>query len=357
VHQAIIELLINSGSQVSLIGDPNQGIYEFAGANGMFLAQYGKRFGASTLDLTRNYRSVPSILNVANKLSKRSDVAYRDPPEDPHGAFFVTYKSTERDKLVDEFRNAVLAAKLRLERSAVLCRGRDMAERLAGNEGAPGQGTVKKLAQAAILRDKNRDCLSAFRLVSSCVVALLDDPPQNLVARITQPARYPGDRALRRLVWAFARNPDSGLPDAALIADTQWHPQLKARMETLLATIEKDFNLASADNLGRKLARTDLHHAPLFAAGALIAEEKTRIRIDTVHQAKGESLDAVLYLTTKQHAQALLTGVSTEVGRIGYVAVTRARNLLWLGIPSNALAELKPDLLACGFQQVGNVSS
>ena len=77
------------------------------------------------------------------------------------------------------------------------------------------------------------------------------------------------------------------------------------------------------------------------------------IRVDTVHQVKGESLDAVLYLATKEHVVALLAGVNTEVGRIGYVAVTRARNILWLGVPANALAELRPALLASGFLEAG----
>lgn len=80
---------------------------------------------------------------------------------------------------------------------------------------------------------------------------------------------------------------------------------------------------------------------------------RNRIRVDTVHQAKGESLDAVLYLATKEHVSALLAGVDSEVGRIGYVAATRARNLLWLGMPANALAELRPALLARGFQEAG----
>ena len=353
VHQAIVELLIDAGCQVSLIGDPNQGIYEFAGANGTFLTQYGQRAGLNTLNLTRNYRSVPSIVDIANKLSARSDIADRDAPEGPHGAYFVPYKTAELDKLVDAFRAAVLAAGLKLERSAVLCRGRDMADKLAGNYGAPGQGVVKNLAQAAILRDKHHDYLGAFKLVSSCIVGLLADPPKDIIMRITQPTFYPSDQPLRRLVWAFARDPISGLPAATLIADTQWHPQMQKRMKTLLATIEKDHHLASADKLGNRLAKKELPSLPLLVADDITAEEKVRIRVDTVHQAKGESLDAVLYLAKREHANALLAGVSTELGRIGYVAVTRACNLLWLGVPANALSELKPTLYACGFRQLG----
>lgn len=353
-HQAIIEQLVGAGCQVSLIGDPNQGIYEFAGANGAFLTRYGQREGVNCLHLTKNFRSVPAILDLANRLSTRADTADRLVPDTTHGAFFVPYRNAERENLVAAFQAAVLAADLKLERSAVLCRARDMANKLGGNDGAPGQGTVKALAQAAILRDRHQDYLGAFKLVASSIVGLLANPPQGLVARITQPARYPDDRMLRRLVWAFTRNPDSGLPATTLTGDTQWHPLLLERTRTLLAQVAQDHGLASADKLGNKLAKKGLPNAPLITAADLAAnDDAPRIRVDTVHQAKGESLDAVLYLANREHANALLAGVDTEVGRIGYVAVTRARNLLWLGVPANALEELRPVLLARGFQEAG----
>lgn len=90
-----------------------------------------------------------------------------------------------------------------------------------------------------------------------------------------------------------------------------------------------------------------------MVASDLAAAQEPRVRVDTVHQVKGESLDAVLYLATKEHIVALLAGVDTEVGRIGYVAVTRARDLLWLAVPVNALADLRPALFASGFQEAG----
>lgn len=53
----------------------------------------------------------------------------------------------------------------------------------------------------------------------------------------------------------------------------------------------------------------------------------------------------------------LLGGVSTEVGRIGYVAATRARDLLWLVVPAKALKELRPVLEAKGFQEVAEMGA
>lgn len=122
----------------------------------------------------------------------------------------------------------------------------------------------------------------------------------------------------------------------------------------MLAALEKDHGLKSADKLGNKLAKKGLPNEALLAAKDLGANQTPRLRIDTVHQAKGESLDAILYIATKEHISALLAGVDSEIGRIGYVAVTRAKNIFWLAVPANALKELQPDLIAYGFKKVGD---
>lgn len=353
LHQAILELLVDAGVQISLIGDPHQGIYEFAGADGKFLAGYRDRAGVAAYALTRNYRSAPVILTLANKLSARADTAERQAPETHHGAFFVSYRNAERQQLIDAFQAKVVAAGLKPEESAIVCRSRPLANELAGVDAPAGQGLVKGFVSAALLRDKRQDYLISFKTVAGCVVGLLANPPQGLVTMITQPARYPEMRALRREFWNFTRNATTGLPSSTLVADTQWHPLLLVRVKELLEKLHTKFGFAATDNVGRKLARTNLPNAPLMTAEDLAAGQGVRIRVDTVHQVKGESLDAVLYVAAKDHVLALLAGVDSEVGRIGYVAVTRARNLLWLAVPTNALKELRPALLASGFQEVG----
>jgi superfamily I DNA/RNA helicase len=90
-HQAILELLIRQGTQVSLIGDLNQAIYEFAKADGTFLAGYGNRSGVTRQRLSVNYRSVPSIVAVANQLTNRDDTANRPAQHGRHGAFYMPY--------------------------------------------------------------------------------------------------------------------------------------------------------------------------------------------------------------------------------------------------------------------------
>ena len=353
IHQAILLELAAAGSQVSLIGDPSQGIYEFAGADGTFLRDYGNRAGVHSYPLTRNYRSVPSVVALANALSNRADNADRTAAEHPHGAFFIAYKPVDREKLIVAFQAAILAAGLSVDRSAIVCRGSATVESVAGTESAMGQGLIKQFAQAAVLRDKRRDYLGAFKTVAGCITGLLQKQSDGWLANLIQPARHPEMRPIRREIWTFTRDPDLGLPASSLVADTQWHPLLVPRVKALLDRLQKQFGLLPGDNVGNRLKKTKLLNRPLQPATDLATEQQSMLRVETVHKVKGESLDAVLYLAEKAHVEALLLGVDTELGRIGYVAVSRARNMIWLAIPSAALPALRPALVAKGFAEAG----
>jgi len=353
VHQAILELLIGAGSCVTLIGDPNQGIYEFTGADGKFLTHYHQREGVQLHSLEKNFRSLPGLVDMTNGLCNRRDEPKRPAPDTLHGAFFTSYKRDQYSQLIARFQEAMSAAGANIKRSAVLCRAKKLAGTLRGDEASVGQGLVKAFAAAAVLRDRRKDFLGAFHRVAIAVVALLDKAPPGLVHQITQPSSDPIGRELRKVIWAFTRDPATGLPSSSLVADKQWHTQLLTRIRALLIGLETQFNLKQVANLGNKLSKRELPNVPLASAEDLESSDATTLRIDTVHKAKGESLDAVLYITTKEHACALLEGVTTEVGRIGYVAATRARDLLWVAVPHSALKELKPTLVAKGFKEIG----
>ena len=84
----------------------------------------------------------------------------------------------------------------------------------------------------------------------------------------------------------------------------------------------------------------------------LLEKKQINIRVDTVHQAKGESLDAVLYLAEKAHIDKMLEGVDSEDGRIGYVALTRVKDFFVLGVPEKNINKLKPSLENIGFKEL-----
>lgn len=60
-----------------------------------------------------------------------------------------------------------------------------------------------------------------------------------------------------------------------------------------------------------------------------------------------DALRTPMYVANKEQIRAMIDGTDTEVGRIGNVAVTRARNLMVLAVPENCIGELEPGLTGC----------
>jgi superfamily I DNA/RNA helicase len=342
-QQAILTLLADAGSSVTLIGDPHQAIFAFAGADGAYLSGYS----TSPYRLTCNYRSIPSITAIAQFLSGERGKTHRDDPGPPAGAYAVPYREGEFESLLTSFRDAVAACGLDLDRSAVLCRAAELVNEISGGANDIGIGAVKILAKAAILRDVKRDFHRAFRLVAVALEqSLLDRPPAGLAGMLADPRRYPEYRVVRRLLWNFVRA-NTGLPSANLQADTDWHEALRHAVEILLNQLALVSELKPAPNIGSRLSAKSLPSTPV---SRIKDDSMGKIRVDTVHRAKGETLDAVLYVTTKLHLDGMLAGTTTELGRIGYVAVTRPRDLLWVAVPAAIFEPSRAALEAAGFR-------
>ena len=118
-------------------------------------------------------------------------------------------------------------------------------------------------------------------------------------------------------------------------------------------SIEADYGYQPVDRIGNKIAATKLPITSLFPHVEKKLIRDNKIRIDTVHQSKGESLSAVLYVATvSDHIRKMLDGTETELGRIGYVALTRAKDIFVLAVPKNHINEFKPELLQLGLKEL-----
>ncbi|WP_342736917.1 ATP-dependent helicase [Bradyrhizobium sp. B117] len=353
-HQFLLEMLIRSGSKLSLIGDPHQAIYEFSGADGSFLKLYGARGGVSPQSLTVNYRSVPIIVRVANNLSGRSDAAERTPPSSMNGAYYIPYKKAEKDKLLAAYTSMLASADVDAEDAAIVCRSTNWVEEWSGGGEAQGQGIVRSFVEATIKRDKLGRFDEAFDKACRGIVGLLGQEHGDLVSILKRGVPRVTAVPLRRAIWSFVRDADRGLPSGKLLAKSEWHPLLKARLLVLLQRLEADFSLKLGDSIGQKLANKALLDAPIIELSDLATDQGKPVHVSTVHQVKGESIGAVMYVADRAQVRKMLDGTHTEDGRIGYVAVTRARNLFVLAVPENCIGSFESELVACGFSKAGS---
>lgn len=106
---------------------------------------YGTRPGVQSHGLTINYRSVPATVEVANKLSGRTDKPARTAPSTLSRAFYVPYKKAEKDKLQGAFRSMVDTAAIAHPDAMILCRSADWVDEWRGG----GAGTRSRRDQGA----------------------------------------------------------------------------------------------------------------------------------------------------------------------------------------------------------------
>ena len=350
MHEAILNQLCDAGVHLSLIGDDAQGIYGFSGANGKFLSRYKDKVGVTHKTLDTNFRSVPDILSVANSLSGRNDKPDRKAPEILNGAYYISYKKGEEQLAIATFNSMLKTAKVSQTDGVVLCRSAELMRQWSGGDNPQGQGLVKLFAEAAICRDQLLRFADAFEAAAVAIIGLLDEKHSELLSELLRPTKTSATRKLRRDIWGFMRDPLTGLPSSSLVADTEWHPELVKRTKLFIEHLEASFDLAPGKNLGQKLAKKRIENRPLCQQLDLAQPDSFDFRVSTVHKVKGESLDGVMYAVTKKHAEELLEGTKTEAGRIGYVALTRARNLFVLAVPDAAVNALAPRLQAVGFR-------
>jgi len=68
IQMKILQKLCSTHNNICVVGDDDQSIYGFRGANIKNILEFEKTFNAKIIKLEENYRSTPEILDVANKL-------------------------------------------------------------------------------------------------------------------------------------------------------------------------------------------------------------------------------------------------------------------------------------------------
>lgn len=65
----LLELWLGGREEICVVGDPRQTIYSFAGASVRILESFNRRYeSAQRIELVRNYRSTPQIVDAANRV-------------------------------------------------------------------------------------------------------------------------------------------------------------------------------------------------------------------------------------------------------------------------------------------------
>lgn len=347
----LLDLLSNAGSSISLIGDFHQSIYGFNFASGAYLRDFSKRPDVLNLPLTENRRSLPKIVAVANALARTSSKPFRTTVTRPSGVYYWRYDVEQLPQLMSAWATALAAAGYQLSDAAVLCRGNALLSKLTSASGELGQSAVKHFAASALEREQNGDISKVLDHCARGVMNVVHGLPKSFIGDLKGMRGDAEMQKIRRLVWKLIRSPGSGIPLASRAARTDWLPALKSNLEAWLSMLEAQTSYRREATWEARVKSTKLADTGPLLAVDFGQNEWNGLRCATVHSAKGEGIPAVLYLTTKKDLEAMIAGTESEEGRIGFVAVTRARDLLVVAIPKNTTNDVVDTMSQHGLKE------
>ena len=327
----LLNFLRDKGAKITLIGDPGQCIFEFSMADATSLPNLKTKWSIPEMPLSQSFRCNNQIAAaVRNVGGNACFTGAGDGTSEWHRAFVVKEASkTFSDSLV-AFQRLAGEAGMGINSAAVVCRAHGQLESLRGKANYTNlTGKARDLATAAFLRDSRHDYRGAYQTVERIVRELTGDDP--LWERIDTDANSRERIAVALAIWKFVKSPDRLTPVSQL-GDT-WIPSMRTQLANLIAEI----GLQCDAKLGHHIKATGLSAAqkalPLFESVA----EFPAVRQDTIHQVKGESIDAVLVIGSAKFWNSVMAAVkrddNTEDRRLAYVAMTRARHLLVVGLP------------------------
>ena len=305
---ALLKLWLGGRDELCVVGDPAQTIYSFAGADARYLRDFRTEFpAAASIELVRNYRSTPEVVDAANTLLAGSSSRGVDLRAQRPSGPTVTYNARP-DEVAEADAVAAQIARLRdggrsLGEVAVLFRINAQSESFEEALSARGVPYVVRGAARFFDRPEVREAVTRLRGAARSGEGADDGIVQSvkgILGGMGWTAEPPTGRGQTRDRWE------------------SWQALVSQAEEFAATPIDgrsADLN-AFVDDLDRRASE---QHAPV-ADGVTLA---------TFHAAKGLEWDSV-FLCGLQDGTLPITYADTpaaieEERRLLYVGMTRAR--------------------------------
>ncbi|MNF68610.1 ATP-dependent DNA helicase Rep [compost metagenome] len=345
LHELVLLLCFESGIRLFAVGDADQSIYGFTGANPELLQSLTERGDVSTIRLRFNYRSGAKIIRASlGALGEERD--YRGVEGAPDGELTFWPVNGDHNLQAQHIAETILPTLLgrgfQSEQIAILYRAAWLGDKVAE--------TLERSNTAFIRTDSNALVKRSSRLarfIEACAGWVtggwrVAEPPYDRLLGQALALVYGGraseieEQALSRQLIAFLRSCiDAGETTHAWLR--RFYQELIAPWQAITRNAHQEWEVCS-----EMMERTNPEQGrdmPLIAFSGRI-EGSGRITLSTLHSAKGREFDAVILFginngdfpskRDKQSDRAL-----REARRLFYVGVTRPRKELVLVYQKN----------------------
>ncbi|HEU4646896.1 MAG TPA: UvrD-helicase domain-containing protein, partial [Burkholderiales bacterium] len=372
-----LKLLAGPGASLFAVGDDDQSIYAFRGANVGNMADFEREYRvAKVVRLEQNYRSQGNILDAANALIAHNTGRLGKNLWTAAGAgealrVFEAQSDVDEARWIVEEIRALKRDEARLDQIALLYRSNAQSrvlEHALFTAGLPYRvyGGLRFFERAEV-----KHALAYLRLVAlpaddNAFLRVVNFPTRGIGARTLEALQDAAKAAGRNLYETALADPGKAAPFVALIESLREEVQgltLAEKVEHVVAKsgllehfkreregADRLENLGELVNAAAAFSVEDIEiesgedadplvafltHAALEAGEHQAGEGQEALQLMTIHSAKGLEFEAVFVSGLEEglfpHEQSLLEKSSLEEERrLMYVALTRARRRLYL---------------------------
>jgi len=377
VQARIVAGFSKAHNNIVAVGDDAQSIYAFRGADVKNILSFPEQFnGARIFKLLTNYRSTPQILDLANEsLSnnrhqyKKELIGLREKGDKPR--LVACSSASQESRYIAEQVLALRAEGVALANMAVLFRSsahsqtlefelikRDIPYEYRGGQKFFERAHIKDVVSFLRVYENPKDEIAWLRTLSlqtgigattaaelASQVRVLEsiDMVVDGSAGIQVPSR--GQTGWTDMLGILSKLAEKGRIPAPLIRAINTsiyqdylereYPNYRERLEDLeqLALFAEGY-----DDLAAFLADIALYDGIVAGREKSGTEEKEKMILSTIHQAKGLEWDTVFIIHLADQSFPNRRALAEEDGmeeerRLFYVAVTRARRQLFLSYP------------------------
>jgi len=359
IQMQILKKLCSTHNNICVVGDDDQSIYGFRGANIKNILNFHNEFKAQVIKLEENYRSTPQILNIANKLisynkNRHNKILKSTLPEGGEVTYLDNYNEMAEAENIAKKIMELNKKGISLNRMAVLYRVNSLSRAI--EDGFRKNGIDYKLVGGIRFyeREEIKDIISYLRLF----INLNDDYSFKRV--VNKPRRGIGKSSIEKIENAkgelsfveFIKNNEinfvpkkarEGLKNFVEIIE-----QIKDdEVEDLILNIEdkiglskfykdeeKILNLQEFYGLIKEYSKKGLNLEEILNELSLESDAdnivNNSVNIMTIHASKGLEFDYLFVIGMEEGFFPMGDSDIEEERRLAYVAVTRAKKELFL---------------------------
>lgn len=339
---SILDLLINFGVKVHLVGDLDQAIYEFRKVYPEYVLNCINYWNLEPLKLTRNFRSTQSICDFASKLKGREKMKAKNKGSEDDCLLWEYDNKDQLPNIQLSFLKELEKRGIKPENAIIIARGKSTLNQIRGKSFPEKKSIVIDLATAlfkwTLPNKTGSDLNDAFKLCSQAILDLVYDGKRNIYQVPENFSPIEWRHLIVKLLDEF-KDIAHFQHNGQTVTWSIWvNSYLKPKLQQFWSKFENPSY--SFEEARKRIRAADGTANDNVFFGVQESHQNPGIKLETIHGVKGETYDAVLLVSSPSYSQGgyfvqWLKDQNNEYNRFAYVACTRPRHLLIVAIPKS----------------------